>query len=307
MNLQAAIFTLLPLLTLLLILWRITRSYAAVRFSTLRQAWCWSVIAASSALLATLVSFEPFSIPKEWGERTWFLSFVLATVPGISILGARKSIGAAWNWFILVPLCFVLFLPAIDRTGPMRQIDLEWPRFFGHIFILLMGTGNYFGTRHTSKSMFFFISVAGLGLTFTPAIDSISSVDPQTLRAMCVLFIFPLVFPFRISPPGRNLTKTPEELWKEFCDSYGIVWAKRVMDRVNLSATEEGWQFRLDLGGIVLFQKNSDAKKSEQSRKRLREILCWQFKRFYDEEWLSQRFDLSEGITTTPEPPDKLL
>lgn len=307
MKLDAVLCVLLPLIIFLFILGNLARSYAKVRLMTLRQAWSWSVVAAFFALLAILLSFEPLGVSTKWIERAWFLTFVLATIPGISVLGARKPGNVAWNWFILLPLCLVLFLPAVDRTGITKQIDLEWPRYFGHCFVLLMGVGNYFGTRDTLKSMLFFSSVVGLGLTFTPAVDAIPSIEPQSLRALSVLFLLPLAFPKRLSTVRRTRGFSPENIWREFRDAYGIVWAKRVMDRVNRSAEEENWPDRLGLDGIVSCKKNRNSKEIEHSNQRFRDILRWQLKRFYDDDWIAAYFPTDEETNFPQESPDRPL
>lgn len=307
MKLEVSYLALPSLVVLLLVPTTLARGYFNANLTTLKQALSWSFIATSFAILAMFISLKPFAVPPEWIERTWFLVFVLATVPGISVLGARKPNNIAWNWFILVPLCLVLSLPSFDGTGLMKQIDLEWPRFIGHAFVLLMGVGNYFGTRHSLGAIFYFIAVAGLGLTFTPAVSLFATVEPNTLRMLTSLFLIPLMWSCRASAPLTISERTTENLWHEFRDLFGIVWAKRVMERVNHSASEEKWLIRLQLDRVVTLDSTSDSMSLENSRKRLREILFWQFKRFYDEEWIASNFANDENVNSLQESSDKPL
>ena len=83
------------------------------------------------------------------------------------------------------------------------------------------------------------------------------------------------------------------ELWQDFRDLYGIVWAKRVMDRVNQFAVRENWSVELSLDG---FQDRSQIDENRVSTDVMRpvdavpdralHILCWILRRFVDQQFL---------------------
>ena len=77
-------------------------------------------------------------------------------------------------------------------------------------------------------------------------------------------------------------------LWLRYRDLFGIVWAKRVMDRVNQLLRRESLPMEITLDGIHIHSQNGPPTDAQLNR--AIELYCWVLRRFADNEFLSQYF-----------------
>jgi hypothetical protein len=77
--------------------------------------------------------------------------------------------------------------------------------------------------------------------------------------------------------------------WFDFMDSFGMVWAKRVMDRVNESARHEKWSLQLDVCGFVPNGEPATPEEEVRTNERIEHTFRWLLKRFVDPEWINTR------------------
>jgi hypothetical protein len=78
-------------------------------------------------------------------------------------------------------------------------------------------------------------------------------------------------------------------VWADFRDFFGIVWGRRVMDRVNHTAQEEGWPVRLQFEGLIPVDFANSSELSPDQRARVEQVLRWLLRRFVDPEWIDER------------------
>lgn len=252
-----AILPILAAATLLAMMAAIGRARTALKGTTLTVAWLTLLASLGTFLVAWIVSMFD-SVPEAWRELLWYLAAISLLIPPVAVLGARRPGAHAWTWFVLLPLGLVLLWPAINawsEDGPPRGLLLEGPHILGFAVVLTMGAGNYFGTRHTFAAMLYAVAAVLLMLHFSVEWTPLNPTSARILAATLLALATFLTVRSRSSthrPPGsENPLSHSESVWREFRDSFGIVWAKRVMDRMNEAAKEERWLVRLDLDGFV--------------------------------------------------------
>lgn len=254
----------------------------SLRPTTLRGSWRWAIVAClgwAAVAVLTRVTNSPGPL-----DRAWYAAAVVTLIPFVHVLGARRPVSRSWNGFVVLPMLAVLGLPLVTSgpwTGPF-EIDL--PPLLGFLLVLVMGTGNYFGTRYTLPTL---LLACGLAV----AVVAGSTVRPEwfptipTSRTIAVGS-----FAIALLSAGRRSTGAPatgdsaadrlDALWREFRDLFGIVWAKRVMDRVNESLAAADCKSRLDLDGIRWTDPDPAT-----ATKVVEETFAWLLKRFADPPW----------------------
>src|SRR5579859_69299 len=240
----------------------------ALRKTTLRGAWVWGAVALG-VWATTFFATEVLGwLAEGAADQVWLASAVLLVCPFVAALGARRPGSRVWDIFIVAPLAIVLDLPAVtawNRDLHPAPLRLEVPMLAGSGLVLLMGAGNYLGTRFALSAM-----LAAAAALLVPV--SMSSLHwlPETIptRALATLLLGMAVWAAAFAArkaPRRPLIPTPipmaeggaraptafDRLWNDFRDLYGIVWARRVLDRVNDAAVHENWPVRLHLHGFA--------------------------------------------------------
>ena len=74
--------------------------------------------------------------------------------------------------------------------------------------------------------------------------------------------------------------------WSLFQDLYGLVWAKRIQDRVNHFAARENWSVLLTHQG---FRDENGNGPLDQDLEKPRDALRWVLTRFADDQWISEK------------------
>lgn len=268
------------------------RGFRRLKGTTLVTASCWALAALATGCGATLHEINTGGDRPAISDFLWYFAAVLLLCPGIAVLGARKPGAATWSWFVLLPLVLVLLWPAVASTSLQNadhHLELEGPAIIGFAVVLVMASGNYFGTRYTLPSLLFGVSVAMFVGPLSPlTAGMLPSVSVSRLVGSILLSVATLITLGRsripVSPPDGPASSL-DVIWFEFVDTFGMVWAKRVMDRVNQSAAHEKWTGRLELHGFVWQPDCSDEDRS-RTEERMEYTLRWLLKRFVEPEWI---------------------
>lgn len=253
-----------------------------LRDTTLRGAWAWAIVAVAGWFAVGLLTVS--RSPAGWLDRGWYVAAVLTLTPFVHVLGARRPVVRSWNGFVLLPMLAVLGLPVVTSGDWNTPFEVELPPLLGFLLVLVMGAGNYFGTRFTLPVL---VLAAGLAVAVVAGSNERLVLIPNTETARLVAVGF---FGVAVILAGRRAghpepegeaAEEPEPrlelLWIDFRDLFGIVWAKRVMDRVNESLRTAGLETRLDLDGI----RWTDGERPEAERV-IQGTFAWLLKRFVD-------------------------
>ncbi len=288
------IFAVLSLLTCWFVLFKAARD---VWRTTLRTSACWSFAALFLWTIAFTAESAASSISAGGRELIWYLTAVLCACPPVAVLGARKPGAAAWGFFVLLPLVLVLLWPAAAATRVWRfgvPLELEEPALVAFSVVLVMGCGNYFGTKFTLPAMLYAGAIVLI-------LASLSAAAPNMLRhqlaaratGTLLLGVATGIARLRclaVAPQADTWTA----LWLDFVDHYGQVWAKRVMDRLNEAARYEEWSAHLEWHGIIWNANVSEVERLK-TLARLDHNLRWLLKRFVEPEWINERLGVESS------------
>ena len=287
------------------------------------MSWWWAIGSLPPVLLVTAIDVLPEATPA-WRAGASYFSAIMLLTPLISILGARKPGADAWPWFVVLPMILVLLWPVIPQLlqGSHREsLEIGTPAVIGILLITMMGAGNFFGTGHTSAVMIFVVAVALYLLPVSgwlPADACPHPVWPTTLLAVASVLVAERIHFLETQiRAASDLRQRADRVWSLFRDLYGIVWSKRVMDRINQFVPREKWTVQLTLDGFasaadscvsaitadgiqVSTSESSAAAPADISDDLLQrplEIMCWVMKRFASQDWLSQRLKITPAVT----------
>ena len=290
----------LPLFLLLFVLLRVLSWRRAVLSTSAASAANWA-IAAVAALIICSVLLALNSISLRMMSGLQYAAAVLMLTPFVDILGARRPAHNAWPWFVVIPMIVVLQWPVASQLASGNAniaVELPTPTFCGFVLVVVMGCGNYFGTQYTTASLLTAISCVLVPLPVTELLEFGHTWYFRAASGTLALAAWSV--PGKISAPSVH---APEErlhfeLWANFRDIYGMVWAKRVMDRVNQFGAREKWDVHLTLDGFQpVNTTDNDATAPTQMQPvpsdvyvedRPLVILCWVLRRFADHEYLQK-------------------
>ena len=159
----------------------------------------------------------------------------------------------------------------------------------GFVLVLVMGCGNYIATRLAFPALTYVFGVvlvlapcstvsAGLGVSSEMfRLCGTISMRLATLWGGWILQHHPL------EPSG------PNRVWNDFRETFGIVWMKRAMDRINEEFAErELWPARLGPEGLEWTIVPTEEQR-QQVEARLAYAEHWLLRRFVDPEWIDRR------------------
>lgn len=277
--------------------WRARRSLVP---TTLVSAWRWSLVAVLAWSLAWILTLAPFASTAIL-DHLWYTAGLLLLCPPIAVLGARRPGTGVWTAFVILPLLAVLGWPLFTvwtagfEPQPLR---LETPALLGFALVLIMGVGNYLGTR-------FRVSAAVYGVAVCLAVGPVSAVAPTDLQSSLIawqLATIGLGLSYVLVAVSMNRTASRpsdfDRLWEDYRDTFGIVWGRRLQDRLNSIARQQKWPTRLEQDGFVWSDDATPAERAETAQK-IEQSLRWLLRRFVDSEWIDARLDRDEF----PKPP----
>ncbi|MCA9057052.1 MAG: hypothetical protein KDA85_01075 [Planctomycetaceae bacterium] len=275
-----------------------------VRQLTLHTAWLWAIPPCLACATAIGLQFCIAQRLPAVGSAVAELTTILCIAPFIAVLGARRPGSKAWPWFVILPMVVVLTWPTASQllnNDLSQPLSPSIPTACAVLLVTIMGTGNYFGSGHTST---FFLWGTALAIGMLHHFGIAVSTNLQLL-ALCLMSLISLRLALlRIRQLERSPADDPRSrlnrTWLMFRDLYGIVWAKRVMDRINQFAQREHWPFLMSLDGIVVH--NDVPAPPPASMTRATEVFAWILRRFADPDWITTHTGITLAETLSPEP-----
>lgn len=267
-----------------------------LRATTLFTAWKWAIGAALAwavALIAT-AALQTWHASPAIGEQMWYATGILSVCPAIAVLGARRPRITAWTWFVLVPLIAMLGWPVWTvwaiAPRPVR-LQLEAPHVLGWLLVLLMGAGNYIGTKYWGPAGLY---AAAMGLLIT----SLSSASPawlageSTRAAASIAVSLAVLTAFWKRRRAPHLRPSLERLIEDYRNLYGIVWGRRLQERLNAVAKKQHWPVVFTPHGLEWEEGVSDNQRHD-TKQQVEQSLRWMLRPFVDPEWIDPRLNPS--------------
>ena len=155
----------------------VARGGSALKSTTLSSAWVWAIGALTFWTATWIADHLVHAVANSVADHLWYACAVLALCPAIAVLGSRRPGTRVWNWFIQVPMLFVLGWPVLTlwlQGSDVRGLQLETPQLIAYLLVLVMGAGNYLGTRFTLASLCF-AAANGLIVISSSAISRMAS------------------------------------------------------------------------------------------------------------------------------------
>ena len=277
---------------------RVTQLSRFTRDTTAETARRWGLVACVSGMLPGLLELCAEG-SNEGSTYAQYFSAVMLLTPLIAMLGARNPGAAAWPWFVILPLIIVLQWPAASQlasAGMSTALVVPTPTILGYLFVLVMGAGNYFGTANTLQTM---VAASGAVCLLLPVTEWTGDGNGGFLAIGSVLIavsVATIRLP-TVETDSNNPQHSVQALWSLFRDMYGLVWAKRVMDRVNQMIARESIGAVLTLDGFEStasgVRQHIDEPRTESELvlpSRAIEIFCWVLRRFFKEQYLQRIF-----------------
>ncbi len=287
----------------------------AFRATTLHSAWTWGVIAFVAWTVSWVSDLSLRVASKSLADHLWYGSAVLALCPPIAVLGSRRPGTRVWTWFIQVPLLLVLGWPVLSlwlQGSELRGLQLEAPQLVAYLLVLIMGTGNYCGTRFTLPVLCFATACACLVVS-SSAVSPVWLADRESSRFWSTgLLVAAVLFASRARGRSVHVANRFDQLWLDFFDTFGVVWGRRIQDRVNFIAEKECWPTRLELQGFVWtdtseersFQALTDEvgvitdPARAVTEARIEHTFRWLLRRFVDPTWIDERLGTAPTTVT---------
>ncbi|HEY2252015.1 MAG TPA: hypothetical protein VGH74_13175 [Planctomycetaceae bacterium] len=273
----------------------LARLRARVVGTALSSAWPPLAVAWLIWLVVAVVTLPPFAM-RAWADSLWFLAAIVALVPPIAVLGARRPTSRVWTWFVLVPLVLVFAWPVVPvMTVGARPaaFNLEAPLVVGYGLVLVMGAGNYLGLAHTISALLW---MAGLSLVVLPLCPATNGALPDAWSSrmggtFCLAAAGWIADRQAAGWLSAGHSRLPfDRAWSDFRELFGIVWAKRIQERFNDDARRRGLKLRLGFQGLEdasggKFPDSFDSESLATAETSLR----WLLQKFVDPEWIDQR------------------
>ena len=267
-----------------------------------------TLITACNGALAVVVAWASLwtvdsalgCVPPGTADQLWYALAVFSLSPAVAVLGARRPISRVWPWFVVGPMILILIGPALvdwSATSRGRALELEEPAIVGFFVVLIMAAGNYLGTRHRLSAL---LLIAAIALLVAPLMigfpKTLITRDTARLAATACFAaaILARQLPRRSPPPFDSPF---DRLWDDFHNVFGLVWARRVQDRINIEAQKEKWPLKLEIHGLVWNSQTIDPKTRTQTEARLEHHIRWLFRRFVSEAWLDHYLKQTDPTT----------
>ena len=271
----------------------ILRMRVVLSKTTLLEAWLWGVVTIGLWGLTWLATDMTHAASAGWADQLWLASAVFMLSPFVAALGARRPGSRVWSFFVVLPVIVVLMLPAVtawNRDLQPTPLRLETPMVVGYALVLVMGAGNYLGTRFAIPALL----IAGASLAIVWPLSQLAerhSVTASTLHSAALIGVSIAVWlgAHQAAKRARIRQNSLNTVWNDFRDFFGIVWGRRIMDRLNLTAQQEDWPVRLQFEGFVPLDRGNPAGPPPEQMARVEQGLRWLLRRFVDPAWIDER------------------
>ena len=258
---------------------------------TLMSSWRWAVAGAFSVVASMLVTRKVVTLAPGWTSAAQYFAATMLLTPLVAALGARRPGNAAWQWFVVLPMIVVLQWPAVTQLMSSRgsePLELGAPATIGVLLVITMSTWTLLGSSMTLSGLMYVAAVLCCLLPSSGWMASTSSLpllSPLLLVGAQIPAASILKARFAAARNARGVAESTDASWQLFQTLYGLVWTRRVLDRVNQFAPGEQWSVALTRLG---FRRSGGGAVSDAELAKPLEAFRWVLSRFADPEWIKK-------------------
>ncbi len=273
---------------------------------TVRYTWYWAVASTAVFCVSTILCGPVFHDTSGWLSGLQCLSAVMLLTPSVCTLGARRPGVAAWQWFVVLPLVFVLAWPGLIQIATSHgrgTVQLSGPAIIGFAVVTLMSASPGLSRTMTLPTLLHLLTVL---LTLWPLTGwpwfpiPASLFAPVPLLASKVLANRQLRSRLAQISASASAADRLNEVWGFIQDFYGVVWPQRIMERMRQFEQAEKWRCRLTEDG---FQKHDASELTHADLVKPVESFRWVLQRFADADWIDRYVPaIAPGNSSWPKP-----
>ena len=213
--------------------WTLLAGFRAVRGTTLRAPMGWGLLSvfwlSAVEAAASTMDLGRWEIPLRYSAA------VSTFGPIMAILGAKRPQDRGWQ-IIVFSLWILLQVPCAQwllfRTGPALQLFPAWIWFL--TLLIAISSLNYLPTRYGWASVLFTVGQLVLLSDHLPISATRFAWSPLVGMASITLSAMVILVQSKLCR-GKRLP-SPDRVWLDFRDSYGLLWALRLAARVNATS-----------------------------------------------------------------------
>jgi hypothetical protein len=288
------------------------RGLLAARGTTLFAPLAWALLSLGVLFVASTSLRSQKSFEGANFEKWWLIAAASTFCPLIALLGAKRPQDRAWQ-MIVVSFWGIIALPAIQSLilHPSETLDLHflWQSFF--VVLILMGWLNYVSSAFGLVGFFVALGQTLLFWHWLPFIGTYPFWWPE----LGVVFIgLAVMFGAGVASARRRLLKSVglaagwSRVWIDFRDWYGLLWSRRVMQRVEEQTnTSIEW---IDWDALRASALQETAGENQNSDEAVRPVGSWAvaepalrslLRRFVSNEWIEKRLrgECLAGVSET--------
>ena len=215
-----------------------------------------------------------------------YLSATSTLCPGIALLGAKRPQNRPWQW-VVASLWLVLSLPAIQTLamGKTTALDIHPARAVFLDGLILFCAANSMVSRYWPAVL---IVVAAQLHVLNPSWIALSKTVGGSLLSGPILLSAATLLAFALHFRRRS-TQPLDAVWFDFRDWFGMVWALRMMEQINLVAQSNQWDVRLRWSGFHGADGSRNWDLPAEQQRVLRQSLQNLLRRFVSAEWIAAR------------------
>jgi hypothetical protein len=261
-----------------------------IRGTTLIAPWVWasiSLVTLSAVELAIALIGEPL---PAWAPAARYAAAMSTFTPIMALLGAKRPQDRGWQWIVLT-LWAILCQPAAEWLLFGGVAEIHPARFWFQMILIVVGATNGIGTRNWPASALF---CGGQVLLLLPYY----SADPPLAAGSAAFWGLAGIFLSLISLTAtgaaqREQSGSLDRVWLDFRDEFGVVWALRILERINASARMYDWPVQLTWQGLR-DREFAPAEIPPLVEESFRTLL----RRFVSAEWIDERLALQPTAAT---------
>ncbi len=233
-----------------------------------------------------------------WRGYLIFLAAVMSLAPPMAVLGARRPTCRIWPAFVLLPMVVVLSWPVVSigaATNWSRPLELELPQVAMFALVVVMSFGNYVGTRLSGPALLAAAALVSIPLAQSRWLTWSPEARESAVSVAVCLLATAVIRTCRIVRRRNETLKGLDRVWADFVTLFGLVWSRRLLDRLQIMAAKQEWSCRVTPTGFV-WPNEPDARTEAAVQQSLR----WLLRRFMDPVWLDERLGANEHHAGSP-------